>query len=73
MRVMARTGVASTRMTLVAYSAQTKRGKRNQVRPGARIVWVVTMKLRPVRIEEKPTMKTPTTVAITWELLNMLL
>ncbi|MNX72343.1 hypothetical protein D3C86_1036950 [compost metagenome] len=60
-------------MTLVAYSAQTKRGNLNHVRPGARIMWVVTMKLSPVRIDEKPTMKTPKTVAITCELLNMLL
>ena len=34
--------------------------------PGARILWIVTMKFRPVRIEEKPAMKTPTAVGITW-------
>ena len=27
--------------------------------PGARIRWIVTTKLRPVRIDEKPVMKTP--------------
>ena len=32
---------------------------RNQVSPGARILWTVTMKLSPVRIEEKPAMKMP--------------
>ena len=30
------------------------------MRPGARIRWIVTMKLRPVRIDEKPVMKMPT-------------
>ena len=25
--------------------------------PGARILWIVTMKLSPVRIDEKPAMK----------------
>jgi len=34
--------------------------------PGARRVWMVTMKLRPVRIEEKPPMKTPITTGATW-------
>ncbi|GJE42522.1 hypothetical protein AEGHOMDF_1694 [Methylobacterium soli] len=27
--------------------------------PGVRIVWIVTTKFRPVRIEENPTMVTP--------------
>ncbi len=39
--------------------AHTKRGSRNQVIPLARMVWVVTMKLRLVMIDETPTMKTP--------------
>ncbi len=39
--------------------------------PGARIVCTVTMKFSPVRIEEKPTMNTPTSTRITWELENM--
>ena len=30
--------------------------------PGARMRWTVTMKLRPVRIEEKPAMKMPSAV-----------
>ena len=34
--------------------------------PGARIVCVVTMKLSPVNIEENPTMKMPTAMAMTW-------
>ena len=33
--------------------------------PGARIVWIVTMKFRPVRIDEKPVMKTPIAAGIT--------
>ena len=33
--------------------------------PGARSVCTVTMKLSPVRIDEKPTMKTPTSVSTT--------
>ena len=33
-------------------------GRRNHVIPGARIVWIVTMKLSPVRIEENPVMNT---------------
>ena len=52
-------------MMLVAYMDQIKSGKRNQVMPGARILWMVTMKFRPVRIEEKPAMKTPSATAIT--------
>ena len=39
--------------------AHTKSGIFIQVIPGARRVWVVTMKLRPVRIDEKPRMKMP--------------
>ena len=33
--------------------------------PGARIRWMVTMKLRPVRIDEKPVMKMPSAVGMT--------
>ena len=33
--------------------------------PGARMRWMVTMKLRPVRIDEKPAMKTPSAVGMT--------
>jgi len=57
--VTATTGVPRTMMMLVAYIDQMKSGSRNQVRPGARMVWTVTMKLRPVRIDENPVMKTP--------------
>ncbi len=34
--------------------AQINSGSRNQVMPGARILWIVTMKFSPVKIEEKP-------------------
>ena len=68
--VIASTGVASTRIRLVAYIAQTKSGRRNQVMPGARSSWIVTMKFRPVKIDEKPAMKMPVATANTWELLN---
>ena len=58
-RVMATTGVPRIWMRLVAYIAQRNSGMRNQVMPGARILWMVTTKFRPVRIEEKPAMNTP--------------
>ena len=54
--VMASTGVARSCTMLVAYMAQTKSGRRYQVRPGARMRWMVTRKFKPVRIDEKPTM-----------------
>ena len=38
---------------------------RNQVMPGARMRWTVTMKFSPVRMDEKPAMKMPSAVAIT--------
>src|SRR5258708_37705318 len=60
-KVIAMTGVPRMKMMLVAYCAQTKRGKRNQVMPGARMVCTVTIKFKPVRMEEKPLMKTPMT------------
>ncbi len=34
--------------------------------PGARIRWIVTMKLSPVRMDEKPVMKIPSAVGITF-------
>ena len=37
-------------------------GSRNQVKPGARILWIVTMKFSPVAMEEKPATKTPMSV-----------
>ena len=39
---------------------------RNHVMPGARIRWIVTIKLRPVRIEENPVMKIPNAVGMTF-------
>ena len=59
------TGVPSTMIRLVAYIDQMNSGMRNQVMPGARIRWMVTMKFRPVRIDEKPVMKMPSAVGIT--------
>ena len=56
---MATTGVPRIWMRLVAYIAQRNSGMRNQVMPGARILWMVTTKFRPVRIEENPAMNTP--------------
>jgi hypothetical protein len=50
---------------LVAYVDQMNNGSLNHVRPGARIVWIVTMKFRPVNIEENPVMKIPITAATT--------
>ena len=43
-------------------------GRRHHVMPGARMVWIVTMKFRPVRIELNPVMKIPMTAADTCEL-----
>ena len=60
------TGVPRIKIRLVAYSDHTNNGSRNHVSPGARMRWMVTMKLRPVRIDEKPTTSTPTAVKITW-------
>ena len=64
---MAITGVPRMKIRLVAYIDQTNKGSRNQVRPGARIRCTVTMKFRPVRIDEKPVMKMPRPAVITCE------
>ena len=40
-------------------------GRRNQERPGARMRWMVMMKLRAVKMVEKPVMKMPSAVGIT--------
>jgi len=66
---MAMTGVPRTMMILVAYCAQMKSGKRNHVIPGARILWIVTIKLIPVAIEENPAKNAPRIVRVTCELL----
>ncbi len=71
--VTATTGVPRTMIRLVAYWAQTNRGSLNQVIPGARILWIVTMKLSPVKIDENPATKTPMAVRITLVFENMLL
>ncbi len=46
-------------MMLVAYIPQMKRGSRCHVIPGARSLWIVTMKLSPVRIDDIPMRKSP--------------
>ena len=60
------TGVPSSMMMLVAYIAQMNSGRRNQVKPGARILWIVTTKFSPVRMDENPRIKMPTAVSMTW-------
>ena len=52
---------------------QMNRGSRNHVSPGARMRWMVTMKLSPVRIVENPAMKMPRAVGITSVLDEVLL
>ena len=54
---MAITGVPRTIIRLVAYIPHTNNGILNQVIPGALILWIVTMKFRPVNIDEKPAIK----------------
>ncbi len=44
---------------------QTKSGIRVHVMPGARIVWTVTRKFSPVRIDENPRTKTPKVIEMT--------
>ncbi len=63
--MIARTGVPRTMIKLVAYIDQRNSGMRNHVMPGARIRWIVTMKFKPVRIDEKPVMKIPMAAGIT--------
>ena len=63
--VIAITGVPRTMIRLVAYIPQTKRGILNQVIPGARILWMVTIKFNPVRIEENPAMNAAIPARIT--------
>jgi hypothetical protein len=47
-------------MRLVAYMRPHEERHAEPVHlPGARSLWIVTMKLRPVRIDENPRMKTP--------------
>ena len=41
--------------------------------PGARILWTVTMKFSPVKIELKPARNAPAIVATTFPLANELL
>jgi len=63
--VIAMTGVPSTKIRLVAYVDQRNSGIRNHVIPGARMRWIVTMKLRPVRIDENPVMNMPNAAGTT--------
>ncbi len=59
------TGVPRIITRLVAYCAHTNSGSRNHVMPGARMRCTVTMKLRPVRIDEKPVTNTPIAAVVT--------
>jgi hypothetical protein len=52
-------GVAATISSEVARFAQTSRGIRQKVMPGARIVTIVTRKLSAAKIDEKPANCTP--------------
>ncbi len=52
-------GVAMTTSVEVAKFAQTRSGMRQKVIPGARMVMIVTRKLRPVMIEDAPAHWTP--------------
>ena len=63
--VIASTGVAMIWIRAVAYKAQANSGRRPQVMPLGRNLWIVTMKFRPVRIELKPRRKTPMATQIT--------
>ena len=72
-RVMATTGVPRMTTRLVAYMAQMNNGRRNQVSPGARIFWMVTIKFSAVMMDEKPAMKAPATARMTLEFAYMLL
>ena len=58
-KVIPTTGVARTWMMLVAYIDQMKSGIRCHVIPGARSLWIVTRKFRPVRMEDIPMRKIP--------------
>ena len=49
------TGAASTMSTAVERTPQTKIGSRVHVRPGARIVRIVTIMFRPSSVIETPT------------------
>src|SRR3712207_9579495 len=52
-------GVAITTRVEVAKFAQTRSGRRQKVIPGARMVMIVTRKLRAVMIEDAPAHWTP--------------
>ena len=66
-RVMPSTGVARSCMIAVPYIPHRNSGSLCQVIPGGRILWMVTRKLSPVKIELKPSMKTPAVAWITLE------
>src|SRR5205814_10542157 len=52
-------GVAITTSSEVVKFAQTRRGRRQKVIPGARIVMIVTRKLSAVMIDDAPAHWTP--------------
>jgi len=63
--VMPSTGVATTWMMLVAYRAHRNRGILNHGMPGGRNLWMVTIKLMPVKMELMPRINAPRVMAIT--------
>ena len=63
--VIASTGVASTWISAVLYSAHRNSGMRNQVMPGGRSLCTVTTKFMPVKMLLKPRMNTPKSTGIT--------
>src|SRR2546421_10077886 len=52
-------GVAITTSSEVEKFAHTSSGMRKKLMPGARIVMIVTRKMRAVKIDEKPANRTP--------------
>ena len=48
-----------------------KSGRRLHVIPGARILCTVAMKFTPVRIDENPMMKAPSTMGMTHEFVSV--
>ncbi len=65
-------GVARICTQAVEYSAQTKSGILNQDIPGARILWIVTMKFKPVRMDEKPRMNAAASAGMTFVVVRTL-
>ena len=61
MRAMAMAGRARMRRKLVTSDIHTNTGRRIMVRPGARMLMIVTMKFSDATIEERPRTCRPST------------